>query len=223
MKRKHLALIATASAFALFGGGVLTAQTFMTSRIESRVQGELPKASGVSATIPFLDIPRNLASDSIRSANIDIKNFTLKENGTKTSLNIAASNISKAKPTLVGTLELTATIPVSTIAKASEFGDAQIVGDTLQVAAGAGGMGKAILIPKYSNNQLYFEIKSISVFGNEIPASSLPADIQDQIKSKSQRSLTPPKGLKVKSVSINSKGLSIKMSGNNVQLGNLGL
>jgi hypothetical protein len=223
MKRKHLALIATASAFALFGGGVLTAQTFMTSRIESRVQGELPKASGVSARIPFLDIPRNLASDSIRSANIDIQNFTLKENGTKTSLNIAASNISKAKPTLVGSLELTATIPISTIAKASEFGDAQIVGDTLQVAAGAGGMGKAILIPKYSNNQLYFEIKSISVFGNEIPASSLPADIQDQIKSKSQRSLTPPKGLKVKSVSINSKGLSIKMSGNNVQLGNLGL
>jgi hypothetical protein len=223
MKRKHLALIATASAFALFGGGVLTAQTFMTSRIESRVKGELPKASGVSASIPFLDIPRNLASDSIRSANIDIKNFTLKENGTKTSLNIAASNISKAKPTLVGTLELTATIPVSTIAKASEFGDAQIVGDTLQVAAGAGGMGKAILIPKYSNNQLYFEIKSISVFGNEIPASSLPADIQDQIKSKSQRSLTPPKGLKVKSVSINSNGLSIKMYGNNVQLGNLGL
>ncbi|MEY2710163.1 MAG: hypothetical protein RL031_1036 [Actinomycetota bacterium] len=223
MKRKHLALIATASAFALFGGGVLTAQTFMTSRIESRVQGELPKASGVSASMPFLDIPRNLASDSIRSANIEIKNFTLKENGTKTSLNIAASNISKAKPTLVGTLELTATIPISTLAKASEFGDAQIVGDTLQVAAGAGGMGKAILIPKYSNNQLYFEIKSISVFGNEIPASSLPADIQDQIKSKSQRSLTPPKGLKVKSVSINSKGLSIKMYGSNVQLGNLGL
>jgi hypothetical protein len=223
MKRKHLAVIATASALALFGGGVFTAQTFMTSRIESRVQGELPKASGVSASIPFLDIPRNLASDSIKSANIDIKNFTLKENGTKTSLNIAASNISKAKPTFVGSLELTATIPVSTIAKASEFGDAQIVGDTLQVAAGAGGMGKAILIPKYSNNQLYFEIKSISIFGNEIPAASLPANIQDQIKSKSQRSLTPPKGLKVKSVSISSKGLSIKMYGNNVQLGNLGL
>jgi hypothetical protein len=223
MKRKRLAIIATASALALFGGGVFTAQTFMTSRIESRVQGELPKASGVSASIPFLDIPRNLASDSIKSANIDVENFTLKENGTKTSLNIAASNISKAKPTFVGSLELTATIPVSTIAKASEFGDAQIVGDTLQVAAGAGGMGKAILIPKYSNNQLYFEIKSISIFGNEIPAASLPADIQDQIKSKSQRSLTPPKGLKVKSVSLSSKGLSIKMSGNNVQLGNLGL
>jgi hypothetical protein len=223
MKRKHLALIATASALALFGGGALTAQTLMTSRIESRINSELPKASGVSASIPLADIPQNLASDSIKSANIDIKNFTLNENGTKTSLNIAASNISKAKPTLVGSLELTATIPVSTIAKASEFGDAQIVGDTLQVATGAGGMGKATLIPKYSNNQLYFEIKSISIFGNEIPAASLPANIQDQIKSKSQRSLTPPKGLKVKSVSINSKGLSIKMYGNNVQLGNLGL
>jgi hypothetical protein len=222
MKRKHLALIATASAFALFGGGVFTAQTFMTSRIESRVEGELPKASGVSVSIPFLDIPVNLASDSIKSANIDIKNFALKENGTKTSLNIAASNISKAKPTLVGSLELTATIPASTITKQSEFNDAQIVGNTLQVATGAGGMGKAILIPKYSNNQLYFEIKSISIFGNEIPAASLPANIQDQIKSQSQRSLKPPKGLKVKSVSLSSKGLSIKMFGNNVQLGNLG-
>jgi hypothetical protein len=90
-------------------------------------------------------------------------------------------------------------------------------------AAGAGGLGKASLIPKYANNQLYFELKSVSLFGNEIPASSLPADLQTQIKSKSQRSLTPPKGLKVKSVSLNSKGLSVKMSGNNVQLGNLGL
>ena len=222
MKRHHLAIIATTSAVVLFGGGVSTAQTFMTSRIESRVQDELPKAMGVSASIPLLDIPRNFTSDSIKSANIDIKNFTLKENGTKTSLNLAVSNITKAKPTLVGSLELTATIPVSTITQSSEFGDAQIVGDTLQVAAGAGGLGKAILIPKYANNQLYFEMKSISIFGNEIPAASLPADIQDQLKSQSQRSLTPPKGLKVKSVSLSSKGLSVKMYGNNVQLGKLG-
>jgi hypothetical protein len=222
MKRHHIAIITTTSAVVLFGGGVSTAQMFMTSRIESRVHDELPKATGVSASIPFLDIPSNLTSDSIKSANIDIKNFTLKENGTKTSLNLAVSNITKAKPTLVGSLELTATIPVSTITQSSEFGDAQIVGDTLQVAAGAGGLGKAILIPKYANDQLYFEMKSISIFGNEIPAASLPADIQDQLKSQSQRSLTPPKGLKVKSVSLSSKGLSVKMYGNNVQLGKLG-
>jgi hypothetical protein len=83
-------------------------------------------------------------------------------------------------------------------------------------------MGTATLVPRYSNNQLYFEMKSISIFGNEIPATSLPANIQDQIKSQSQRSLKPPKGLKVKSVSLSSKGLSVKMFGNNVQLGNLG-
>ena len=223
MKRKYLTLIAITSAFALFGGGALTAQTLMTSRIESRIKGELPKASGVSASIPLVDIPQNLSSDSIKSANINIKSFTLKESGTKTSLNISASNISKTKPTLVGSLDVTATIPVSTIAKASEFGDAEVVGNTLQVAAGAGGMGKASLIPKYSNNQLYFELKSVSIFGNEIPASSLPANLQNQIKSKSKRSLTPPKGLKVKSISLNSKGLSVKMYGNNIQLGNLGL
>ena len=91
------------------------------------------------------------------------------------------------------------------------------MGNTLQVAAGAGGMGKASLIPKYANNQLYFELKSVSLFGNDIPASSLPIDLQTQIKNKSQRSLTPPKGLKVKSVSLSSKGLAVKMYGTNVQ------
>jgi hypothetical protein len=97
------------------------------------------------------------------------------------------------------------------------------VGNTLQVAAGASGLGKATLIPKYANNQIYFELKSVLLFGNEIPAASLPADLQAQIKSKSQRSLTPPEGLKVKSVSLSSKGLAVKMYGSNVQLGNLGL
>jgi hypothetical protein len=223
MKRKYLAAIAITSAFVLFGGGALTAQTIMTSRIESRIKSELPKASGVSASIPLVDAPSNIMSNSIKSAKINVKSFTLKESGTKTSLDISASNISKAKPTLVGSLEVTATIPVSTIAEASEFGDAEVVGNTLQVAAGAGGMGRAIIIPKYSNNELYFQLKSVSIFGNEIPASSLPANLQDQIKSKSKRSLTPPKGLKVKSVSLSSKGLSVKMFGNNVQLGNLGL
>jgi hypothetical protein len=223
MKRKYLIAIAITSAFVLFGGGALTAQTLMTSRIESRIKSELPKASGVSASIPLVDAPSNIMSNSIKSAKINVKSFTLKESGTKTSLDISASNISKAKPTLVGSLEVTATIPVSTIAKASEFGDAEVVGNTLQVAAGAGGMGRAIIVPRYSNNELYFQLKSVSIFGNEIPASSLPANLQDQIKSKSKRSLTPPKGLKVKSVSLSSKGLSVKMYGNNIQLGNLGL
>ena len=223
MKRKYLTAIAITSAFVPFGGGALTAQTLMTSRIESRIKSELPKASGVSASIPLVDAPSNIMSNSIKSAKINVKSFTLKESGTKTSLDISASNISKAKPTLVGSLEVTATIPVSTIAKASEFGDAEVVGNTLQVAAGAGGMGRAIIVPRYSNNELYFQLKSVSIFGNEIPASSLPANLQDQIKSKSKRSLTPPKGLKVKSVSLSSKGLSVKMYGNNIQLGNLGL
>jgi hypothetical protein len=96
------------------------------------------------------------------------------------------------------------------------------VGNTLQVSAGPGGVGTALLIPKYSNSRIYFELQSISIFGNQIPASSLPAELQDQIRSKSQRSLTPPKGLKVESVSLSSKGLSVTMFGSNIQLGNLG-
>ncbi len=203
-------------------GGVIGVQQYISSQITSKVEREMPSASGISASVPLADVPSNLTSDSIKSADINIKSFALKESGTKTSLDISASSISKAKPTLIGSLEVTATIPASTITKQSEFNDAQIVGNTLQVSVGAGGMGSAILIPRYSNSQLYFELQSVSIFGNEIPASSLPADLQNQIKGRSQRSLTPPNGFKVKSVSLSSKGLSVKMLGNNVQLGNFG-
>ena len=216
-------LIATSVLVLSIFAGVFGLEKYISSQITSGVKREMPNASGVSASIPLTDIASNITSDSIKLANIDIEKYPLKVSNTDSSIKISAGSISKSKPTLIGSLEVIATIPVSTIAKASEFGDAQIVGNTLQVAAGAGGLGKASLIPKYANNQLYFELKSVSLFGNEIPASSLPADLQTQIKSKSQRSLTPPKGLKVKSVSLNSKGLSVKMSGNNVQLGNLGL
>ena len=216
-------LIATSLLVLSIFVGVLGLEKYISSQIASGVKREMPNASAVSASIPLTDIASNITSDSIKLANIDIEKYPLKESNTDSSIKIEAGNISKSKPTLIGSLEITATIPVSTIAKASEFGDAQIVGNTLQVAAGAGGLGKASLIPKYSNNQLYFELKSVSLFGNDIPASSLPADLQTQIKSKSQRTLTPPKGLKVKSVSLSSKGLSVKMSGSNVQLGNLGL
>jgi hypothetical protein len=216
-------LIATSILVLSIFAGVFGLERYISSQIASGVKREMPNASGVSASIPLTDIASNITSDSIKLADIDIEKYPLKESNTDSSIKILAGNISKSKPTLIGSLEVTATIPVSTIAKASEFGDAQIVGNTLQVAAGAGGLGKASLIPKYSNNQLYFELKSVSLFGNEIPASSLPANLQTQIKSKSQRSLTPPKGLKVKSVSLSSKGLSVKMTGSNVQLGNLGL
>jgi len=214
--------IATSATVIVLFGGAIGVQQYISSQITSKVQREMPSASGISASVPLADVPSNLTSDSIKSADINIKSFALKESGTKTSLNISASSISKAKPTLIGSLEVTATIPASTITKQSEFNDAQIVGNTLQVAAGAGGMGTAILVPRYSNSQLYFELQSVSILGNQIPAASLPADLQSQIKSRSQRSLTPPKGLKVKSVSLSSKGLSVKMFGNNVQLGNLG-
>ena len=219
MKIKIIAVSTTAFVLLV---GVLGVQQYISSQITSRVEREIPEASGVSASVPLADLPSNITSDSIKSVNISIKSFVLKENGTKTSLEISASDISKAKPTMAGSLEVTATISASTIAESSEFNDAQIVGNTLQVSAGPGGLGTAILIPKYSNSQLYFELQSISFLGNQIPASSMPAELQDQIKSRSQRSLTPPQGLTVESVSLSSKGLSVKMFGSNIQLGNLG-
>jgi hypothetical protein len=215
-------IIAASTAVFVLLVGVFVAQQYISSQITSRVEREIPKASGVSASVPLADLPSNITSDSIKSVNISIKSFVLKENGTKTSLEISASDISKAKPTMAGSLEVTATISASTIAESSEFNDAQIVGNTLQVSAGPGGVGTALLIPKYSNGQLYFELQSVSFLGNQIPASSMPAELQNQIKSRSQRSLTPPQGLTVESVSLSSKGLSVKLIGSNIQLGNLG-
>ena len=215
-------IIAASTAVFVLLVGVLGVQQYISSQITSRVEREIPKASGVSASVPLADLPSNITSDSIKSVNISIKSFVLKENGTKTSLEISASDISKAKPTMAGSLEVTATISASTIAESSEFNDAQIVGNTLQVSAGPGGVGTALLIPKYSNGQIYFELQSVSFMGNQIPASSLPAELQNQIKSRSQRSLTPPQGLTVESVSLSSKGLSVKLIGSNIQLGNLG-
>ena len=219
MKTRLIA--APATVFVLLSGSI-GIQQYISSQIVSRVEREMPKASGVSASVPLADIPSNLTSDSIKSANINIESFALKENGTLVSLEISASNVRKAKPNVVGSLEVTATIPASTITKSSQFNDAQIIGNTLQVSAGAGGLGTAFLIPKYLNNQIYFELQSVSFLGNQIPASSLPAELQTQIKSRSQRSLTPPKGLTVNSVSLSSNGLSVKMSGSNVQIGSLG-
>jgi hypothetical protein len=222
MKRKNLALIATALALTLIGGGALSAQMLITSRIESRIQSELPKASGVSASIPLADIPQNLTSGTIESAKINIDKYFLKGSNTESSIVISLNKISKTKPTIVGSLDITATIPAATILQSSEFGDAQIMGDTLQVSVGAGGLGKAVLVPKILDKQIYFELKGISLFGNEIPASALPADVKNQIKSKSIREINVPKGLKLRSVSLSPKGLSVNLHGSNIQLGNLG-
>ena len=222
MKKKYFPLIAIGSAIFVFGAGALTAEKVMSSRIASRVHEQLPNATDVDVAIPLSNIPSDMASDSIKSAQIDISQSSDDSTKVAPSLEIDARNIAKSKPKLIGTLEVTATIPAATILKQADFADAEIVGNTLQVSVGSGGLGRASLIPKYSNNQLYFELKSVSVFGNEIPASTLPADVQDQIKSRSVRDLDIPKGMKVKSVSITSKGLSLKLSGSNIQIGNFG-
>jgi hypothetical protein len=222
MARKSKALIAAASILALLGGGSLVAESIITSRIETRIKSELPKASGVSASIPLIDMVQNLFSDSIKSANFKIDSYALDGGTTEASIAITAKNISKSKPTLIGSLEVTSIIPAATILQSAEFSDAQIVDNTLQVSAGPGGLGKAILVPKFSGNQIYFELKAVSLFGNEISASSLPADAQSQIKSKSVREINVPNGMKLISVSLNPQGLSVILRGTNIQLGKLG-
>ena len=219
MKRIHL--IPIAIALTVFAGHVVVDLT-MTSKIASQVQDQLPKASGVSASIPLADVLQNVTTDSIKSLTINIANYSLKGSDTDVLLEIKASQISKEKPTQAKSLEITATIPASTILSNAQFESAEIVGNAIQIVVGPGGLGQALLVPRYSNNQIYFQVKSVSIFGNELPASSLPPDIQSQIKSKSLRTLNFPQEMKVKSVSMSPQGLSLKLVGSNIELDSLG-
>jgi hypothetical protein len=202
---------------AILATGAITVEKTISSRITTRVYEVMPRATDVTASVPLFDLPRNIAGNSIKSVHINVGEYQLKESTLKPSLEINARNISKSQSNLIGALDVTATISAATITQLADFNDAQIVGNTLQVSVGSGGLGTAILVPKYSGNQIYFELQGLSLFGNEIPADSLPAEIKDQIKSKSVRTLKAPQGMRVKSISLSSEGLALTMYGKNIR------
>jgi hypothetical protein len=207
---------------ALLSIGAITVEKSISSRITTRVYEVMPRAADVTASVPLFDLPGNIVGDSIKSVHINVGEYQLKESSFKPSLAIDARDISKAQPNLIGSLDVTATISAATITQLTDFSDAQIVGNTLQVSVGSGGLGTAILVPKYSGNQIYFELQGVSIFGSEVPADSLPAEIKDQIKSKSVRTLNAPQGMSVKSISLSSEGLALTMHGKNFRPSNLG-
>jgi hypothetical protein len=219
MKKSRVLPIAL---LALLSIGAITVEKSISSRITTRVYEVMPRATDVTASVPLFDLPGNIVGDSIKSVHINVGEYQLKESSFKPSLAIDARDISKAQPNLIGSLDVTATISAATITQLTDFSDAQIVGNTLQVSVGSGGLGTAILVPKYSGNQIYFELQGVSIFGSEVPADSLPAEIKDQIKSKSVRTLNAPQGMSVKSISLSSEGLALTMHGKNFRPSNLG-
>ena len=214
MKKSRIIPIALVAVLAT---GAITVEKTISSRISTRVYEVMPRATDVTASVPLFDLPGNMVGDSIKSVHINVGEYQLKESTLKPSLAIHARNISKSQSNLIGALDVTATIPAATITQLADFNDAQIVGNTLQVSVGSGGLGTAILVPKYSGNQIYFELQGVSLFGSEIPADSLPAEIKDQIKSKSVRTLNAPQGMRVKSISLSSEGLALTMYGKNIR------
>jgi hypothetical protein len=219
MKKKRVVPIALVAVIAI---STITIEKSISSRITTRVYEVMPRASDVTASIPLFEIPGNIVNDSIKSVHIDVGQYQLKDSTFKPSLAIDAQDISKSTPNVIGSLDVTATISAATIMQLTDFSDAQIIGNTLQVSVGSGGLGTAILVPKYLDNQIYFELQGISLFGNEIPADSLPAEIKEEIKGKSVRTLSPPQGMSVKSIALSSKGLALTMRGKNFKAANLG-
>ena len=201
--------------------GVVAVQRIISNKIVANVEQEVPSASGISASIPLLDVPSTLLSDSINVARIDIERYILEGSEVAPSLSITASDISKSQPTVIGNLDVTATISAATLTSSSGFDSAKVVGNSLQVGIGSGGMGEALLTPKYENNEFFFELEQVSFLGNEISAASLPDSARDEVKARSRRTFAFPSALQVKSVSLGSAGLSFKMHGSNVELGSL--
>ena len=74
MKIKTIAISAT---IFVFLGGVIGVQQYISSQITSKVEKEMPSASGVSASVPLADVPSNLTSDSIKSAAVSYTHLTL--------------------------------------------------------------------------------------------------------------------------------------------------
>jgi len=223
MKSRNLAFIATSSILVLLSTAAIAAEKTVSSKIESRVKEKLPSASGIQASMPLMDLPGNLTSDSIKAVNIKIDEYKPSGSDTKASLEIDARGIKKSGPTQVGSLEITSTIPAATLVDQSTFEDTEIVDNTLQISMGAGGLGKAQLVPTFTNNQIYFQLQSISIMGTPIPTDSLPSDIQDQVKSRSIKSLSVPEGLEITAVSLSADGLSVTLQGTNIELGDFTL
>ena len=219
MKKNRVVPVALVVVIAI---SAITIDKAISSQITTRVYEVMPRATDVTASIPLLEVPGNIVGDFIKSVHINVGEYQLKDSTFKPSLAIDAREISKAHPNLIGSLDVTATIPAATIMQLTDFSDAQIVGNTLQVSVGSGGLGTAILVPKYSGNQIYFELQAVSLFGNEIPAESLPDEIKEEVKSKSVRTLNAPQGMRVKSISLNNQGLALTMYGKNFQAQNLG-
>jgi len=223
MKSRKLAFIATSSILVLLSTAAIAAEKTVSSKIESRVKEKLPSASGIEASMPLVDLPGNLTSDSIKAVNIKIDEYKPSGSDTKASLEIDAREIKKSGSTQVGSLEITSTIPAATLVDQSTFEGTEIVDNTLQISMGAGGLGKAQLVPTFTNNQIYFQLQSISIMGTPIPTDSLPSDIQDQVKSRSIKSLSVPEGLEITAVSLSADGLSVTLQGTNIELGDFTL
>ena len=76
MKKSRIIAIALVVVLAT---GAITVEKTISSRITTRVYEVMPRATDVTASIPLLDIPGNIVSDSIKSIRINVGEYALKD------------------------------------------------------------------------------------------------------------------------------------------------
>ena len=98
---------------------------------------------------------------------------------------------------------------------------ALLVSSVLVLAMLIAGLGLQKYVSLQIATRVEREIPNASGVSVSIPIAHLPRNFQNQIKSKSQRNLKVPEGMRIKSVALSSKGLSLNMTGTNVRLSRL--
>jgi hypothetical protein len=93
MLRKSRARIAIAVTALFFFGGVITVEKLVSLKIVTRVEQQLPSASGISASIPLFELPSDLRSDLIKSVSISSKGLSVNFQGNDIQLENLSSSL----------------------------------------------------------------------------------------------------------------------------------
>ena len=210
-------LLATLLVLSASGIGV---KNYIASEVNSQIARAIPGATGINSSIGWGDIAPALTGHGLHTLSGSIKDTPVSGFNVHPEISFTAINVATTSSSVIGTLDISATIPTKSITGLVNFPNAQVVNHTLVIAID-GLNTSAVMVPAVSNNAIYFQLQSVKVLGATLTGSSIPAAVQAQVKARSSRQIKLPEGLKIQSASLQSSGLLIKMHAENFDFANI--
>jgi len=211
-------VLATLLVLSAAGIGV---KNYIASQVNSRIARAIPGATGINSSIGWGDIAPALTGHGLHTLSGSIKDTPVAGFSVHPEISFTATNVATTSNSVIGSLDIAATIPTKSITGLVNFPNAQVVNHTLVIAID-GLNTSAVMVPAVSNNAIYFQLQSVKVLGATLTGSSIPAAVQAQVKAKSSRQIKLPTGLKIQSASLQSSGLLVKMHADNFDFANIG-